>query len=323
MRWFVDYDAIARGEPGITHSFTGCLATALDYTGYLVDPVWLMGVTGFAFRIWVDPHLSPDAMNAFDWQHLLPQTAHRAGLNSTYIQADTSTMGPDDPVLHQAHEAIHAAIDRGIPAIVWDLNDPPMWGLIYGYNDFTRCYETFASWKYKVSLPYDSLGRRDVRMLSVLLLEDECVRKDDGQVARASLQTALLHAEGREMPPGWKTRSGLAAFDLWADLLEPDALPAFALQFVDYYAEMYFAFRCYARDYVARLAAEDPRLEQAATAYGAAADALRTVFESVDEHRRDPRAWGRRLSSWVREARAQEAIALHAIRDVLDLPDSV
>lgn len=36
LRWFVDYDAVARNEPGLAHSFVASLATALDYAGYVI-----------------------------------------------------------------------------------------------------------------------------------------------------------------------------------------------------------------------------------------------------------------------------------------------
>jgi hypothetical protein len=322
VRWFVDHDAAARHEPGLTHSFVGCLATALDCAGYVVDPVRLMGVTGFAFRIWASGRLSPAAMNAFDWRVLLPQAVRRAGFGCTYIHGDTNGMDPNDERLGQAHTNIRRSIDRGIPAIAWDVNDPPMWGLIYGYNDFTQQYATLASWNYRIPLSYRNLGRRDVNVLSVLILEGEQEQSpQDAQaptnLTRLSLETALLHSDGCEMPRGARARSGLAAFDRWADLMEPDALPPHALQFADYYAEMYYAFRCYAREYLARIAGRDPWLNEAAHAYGSVADALRHVHAAFAEHPKPLAALTREPSAYIRRARTYEQNALLAIRAYL------
>ncbi len=322
VRWFVDHDAVMRGEPGLTHSFVGCLATALDGSGHVVDPAWLMGVTGFAFRIWVCGELSPVAMNAFDWQVLLPQAVHRAGFGCTYIHGDTSRMRPEDDRFHQAHTTIRQSIDRGIPVIAWDVNDPPMWGLIYGYNDFTQQYETLASWNYRIPLSYWDLGQRDVKMLSVLAVGDER-EQDQADLIHLSLETALLHSEGREMPRGAKTYTGIAAFARWADLMEPGALPVHALQFADYYAEMYYAFRCYARDYLTRIAGRNPWLNEAAQAYGRVAEALKHVYVAVDEHRWAPETLDGELADHIREAGTHERAALQAIRSYLDPLDDV
>ena len=51
IKWYVDQAAKERGEPGIYHSFMASLATVINYIEGNVDPVWLMGASGFAFRI--------------------------------------------------------------------------------------------------------------------------------------------------------------------------------------------------------------------------------------------------------------------------------
>ncbi len=50
IKWYVDEAAKERAEPGICHSFMASLATAVNYIKGNVDPVWLMGASGFAFR---------------------------------------------------------------------------------------------------------------------------------------------------------------------------------------------------------------------------------------------------------------------------------
>ncbi len=73
ISWYADQHARDKGEPGIHHSFMKSLATALNYVSGDFDPVWLMGSSGFAFRIFVNEHLCPSAMSIFDFSAILPE----------------------------------------------------------------------------------------------------------------------------------------------------------------------------------------------------------------------------------------------------------
>jgi len=313
VRWVIDHDARARGEPGLIHSFVGSLATAIDCAGYVVDPSWLMGSTGFAFRIWVEDRLLPSAMNSFDWEEELTGAVHRAGFGCTYIDA-ASDAGPAAAVRRHAHEAILASIDRGVPAIAWDLNDPPMWGLIVGYNDHIETYETLSSWHYRMPLRYDRLGRRDVQRLSVLVLED--ARADDEtDILRQSLQAAVDHARGRADNPYSRIHTGLEGYKHWAAALEPGTLADHELQFADYYAEMYSSFRCYARDYLAQW--DDVRLKDAGLAYARCADQLGTLLRLMQTHKQHPAPIREQAAACVLTAAAEEERAVVRIEAYL------
>jgi len=320
VRWYVDHDALARGEPGLVHSFIGSLATAIDCAGFVVDPVQLMGSSGFAFRLWVEDRLLPNAMNAFDWQTELTSAVHRAGFDCAYFESSLNGDPEDDTARRRAHDAVRRSIDSGTPAIAWDLNDPPMWGLIVGYNDHTRIYDTMSSWNYRIPLGYDRLGRRDVKRLSVLVL-GEAWDPDESEVLRQILRAAVDHARGREGNPYRCCTSGLAAYDRWVAALTPGTLADHELQFADYYAETFLSFRCYARDYLLRQA-HDRRLQDAGYAYGRVAAHLDTSLHLLVTHKQHPGRILEQAASCVEGAAAEERRAIEFLEAYLAHPNS-
>lgn len=313
----IDHDAVARGEPGLTHSFVASLATAIDSAGYVIDPIRLMGTTGFAFRIWVEDRLLPNAMNGFDWQAILPEAVHRAGFDCRHIHRFEQESHVEEERRIAAHEGIVRSIDNGVPAIVWDPSDPPMWGLIVGYNDHMQIYSTKAFWGYAMPLAYSKLGRRDINRLSVILL-GEPNDENEEIVIRASLESGLLHAQGSEGRQLADIQSGLAAFDRWAELLKPGALAEHELQFADYYAEMFLSFRCYARDYLQMIGKDSRHLLAASVAYATEADALREIYVAFRETKRPSDEHLGNLVAYVLRAKEAEEEALSNIATYLE-----
>jgi hypothetical protein len=127
-----------------------------------------------------------------------------------------------------------------------------------------------------------------------------------------------------------KYQDGLAAFDLWAtlydrwaliakagkaDRLSPD-LPRFARN----YAGTHHGARCYARDYVERVAEGAPCLEDAAAAYSIVATALQLVWEharALDGAAPAPEGL-EAVARSIREAKVAEEAAVEALRRHLD-----
>ena len=133
--WTAPHASVA--SRGSYFSYLAAVAGALQAHGEEVDPVWLMGASGWAFRIIVEKTLCPSAMSIFDWASLLPEAVRNAGWDCTQI----SRLWHEDAWREQrraeAQAAIIASIDAGTPAIVWDLLLPE-WGLITGYDDGAR-----------------------------------------------------------------------------------------------------------------------------------------------------------------------------------------
>jgi len=107
---YADPDAAQRGEPGIYHSFMASLATALNHIAGSLDPAWLMGASGFAFRSFINETLCPSAMSIFNWSTLLPGAIEQAGYRCIYI----SRMWDEGSLEEARHGAAHAAIIEGI-----------------------------------------------------------------------------------------------------------------------------------------------------------------------------------------------------------------
>ncbi|MGD2153268.1 MAG: hypothetical protein PVG79_08355, partial [Gemmatimonadales bacterium] len=192
IEWYVDRKAEEHGEPGICHSYTACLATAINHVAGSLEPAWLMGGSGFAFRSFVNEVFCPSAMSIFNWADVLPEAMEQAGYECRYI----SRMWDDGALEKQRQEEAHAAIvegiGRGTPAIVWDVADVE-WGLIVGYDDDGKSYDVLSSVGRSTSLPYEKLGKNGIDVLSVAI-PGGANRRSRDEIVLNSLKVAIAHA---------------------------------------------------------------------------------------------------------------------------------
>lgn len=156
---------------GSWNSFAAALAGALRYMdGVSYGLTELMGYTGLAFRIHIHPgDVDVAGPTAYPWKRVLGKGLANIGIRMGYVGPEVPNYQP--PNADETAEAIrriHQTLDRGIPAIAWDLFIPEF-GLIYGYDDerqvldavdFSRCG----------SLPYDRLGRGQLKELALITL---------------------------------------------------------------------------------------------------------------------------------------------------------
>ena len=120
INWFTDKNAAEKNEPGIRHSFTASLATVLNHIDGRLDPVWLMGGSAFAFRIFVNEIMCPSAMSIFDWSGILPETVEQMGHDCYYISRLWDETDMEAERRRQAQDLITTGIDSGVPwAIYW------------------------------------------------------------------------------------------------------------------------------------------------------------------------------------------------------------
>lgn len=315
VKWYEDLAAKAKGEPGIWNSYIASLATALQSMGEPVDPCWLMGASGWAFRVVVHKAMCPSAMSIFNWKGILPETVEQAGYRCTYV----SRLWHEDAVREQrkkeAHEAIVAAIDRKVPPIVWDIGVPE-WGLITGYDNDNREYQALACTGKTVRLPYDELGEREIKILSVSIPGGPNDRPKK-ETVRRSLEIALRHAEQREWMNRPDYQDGIPAFDQWASAVEPGGRETANWQFSKYYAGHYYGARCYARDYLSREAGGDDRLLKASETYGGVADLLKPVWEAFAKDPKPADAVLKASAHNIREAGATEKQAVSLLKSFL------
>jgi len=171
LTWYKDSDAEARGEPGIYHSYMKSLATALFYIEGKLDPTWLMGSSGFAFRIYVNEVMCPSAMSVFDFSSILPEAIEQAGYHAIHISRFWNEADKESERRADAHAAIIEGINRGIPAIVWDIAEAE-WGLITGYDLEEKVYHTLTHKGKPIALSFDKLGWNGINILSVAIPDE-------------------------------------------------------------------------------------------------------------------------------------------------------
>lgn len=339
VEWYVDRAAEARGEPGIYSSFVAAVATALQARGEAVDPAWLMGASGWAFRIIMHARMSACATRVFDWPRVLPAGLSNAGWQCVYV----SRLWHEDelraPRLAEAHAAIVAGIDAGTPAVAWDLLTPE-WGLIIGYDDDAQAYDVLApnrslvdpgeplaarwgraAWRggrrpMRGRVPYAQLGQRQIAILSVTVPGEPNGRPREESLCRA-LQMAVAHAEGKEWTKTPEYQLGLAAYAHWTRAVQTQ--PARAWGDAEYLAGHWAGARCYARDFVAQQCETCPQLEPAARAYGQVADRLLTVWQAYNGERYPDEREQEQLSDILFDAARSEAAAIAYMRRCLPM----
>ncbi len=287
ITWYKDPKTETGDELCIVHSYMVGLATALNHISPDFDPVWLMGSSGFAFRIWINETMCPSAMSIFNWSDILPEAVEQAGYQCDYVSRMWDEEGVEKERREQAHTAIVAAINRGVPSIVWDIHDVE-WGLIVGYDDGKKKDQAIAYDGKQAALPQKKLGKNGIDILSVAVPGSPNGRSRQ-EIVRRSLEVAVAHADQQEWTDRPKYQNGLQAFDLWALLFERWAMLVEAgkggkigldiISFAEYYARHYYSARCYARDYLKTIADGNKLLGDASISYGTVAGHLKPVWE--------------------------------------------
>ena len=322
IEWQVDEAAKERMEPGICHSFMASLATSMNYIEGQVDFAWLMGVTGFAFRVFMNKNLCPSAMSMFDFSAVLPEAVEQAGYHCGYVSRMWDEEALEKERREQGHLAIAEEIEQGRPAIVWDVADCE-WGLIVGYDNKRKVYMTLTQAGKPAKLKYERLGRNGIDILSVAIPRGRNSRSRE-DVVHKSLMVAVDHAEQREHTDRPEYENGLAGFEMWAKVMDQGSALAKAgkltccgddaLMFAEYFAGCLYGSRCYARDYLRKIADGDNHLAKAAACYEKVAACLRPVWECFEKRRWPEAGVFQRLGQHIRDAREVEEKGVESIK---------
>lgn len=167
----------------------------------------MIATSGFAFRMWVaENDLNPSAMRNWNLDNQKPWVEN-GGLICEHIGRYLGQDDMEEQKRTEAHEAIKASIDRGIPAIVWNVGGVE-WGLMKGYDDEKGNYETLSISGALGNLPYDWLGRNEVPFLSVLTITGKN-NKSEEDILNGTLKMAVAHLKGEEES---KNVTGLDAY---------------------------------------------------------------------------------------------------------------
>lgn len=265
---------LPKGTTGFLHTFPSSLRHAIAAGNVGGDPSDCVATTGFAFRIWVDAEtMCPSATSIWDYS-LMPEGTQNAGYTHVYIGRYWGEEAVEAERRQEAHQAIKASLDRGIPVVAWDLGLAE-WGLIIGYDDAEAAY-AYRDVSGEGALPYDKLGNREIPMLSVLVLtgyepEDELAR------CRNTLRIAVRHARGEEP---CDNASGLAAYEALLNQSSPAAYTKEAAWSWKYYLGNYVDLRFFAWQYLEKMAKLAPALSPIAAAYQRVYEALHAAYEA-------------------------------------------
>ncbi|QHW29411.1 hypothetical protein GZH47_00250 [Paenibacillus rhizovicinus] len=194
----------------------GAIHSLVQYTHLTgMSLIETMGYTGDAFRLIIDREsVEVGSYSFFDWKLRHSKALECLGF-TTRTTGNQTNIAPTPEELEEGLQFVQESIDRGIPALGWDLFMPE-WGVIYGYDDEKRvlqCRDMGGDGE----LPYEKLGRGEVTELYVLAIAgSRPLRKTD--MLANGLRVGIAHAlePYAELDRG-SHRNGLAAYDAWIE----------------------------------------------------------------------------------------------------------
>lgn len=201
-------------------SLAGALAGALRSLGAPVTAPWVMGVSGHAFRLTVPVAggevAAPGGEAALD----LERAAALYRNLGRKIEVVSAREGERDyrKRREEAIRRVHKSIDRGVPAVVYDLH-LPQFGLVKGYDDRAGLWyvSTAVSGQYGETLPLTRWPVPERPGPVIALLLGDRVRVDPRRAVQEALRFAVAYAEqGDPGDPGGAAH-GFAAYECWQE----------------------------------------------------------------------------------------------------------
>jgi len=184
---------------GYLFSFAKSLACAVKNSPWSEYTEDIVATSGFAFRMWVSKDLCTSATSIWDFSSQ-KRWVENGGLICIYVGRYWDQEHIEEEKRLEAIKIIKASIDRGIPAVSWDIGVPE-WGLITGYDDDSQMFYILPINTEKsdpaINMPYDALGKREIPILSVLTITGGSSKaKED--ILRDTMKLAVHHLKGKE-----------------------------------------------------------------------------------------------------------------------------
>jgi len=247
----IDWGGI-EDKTGFLFSFAKSLSAAVKNSPYSDLCEDIIATSGFAFRMWVDPDvLCPSATSIWDFESQ-KKWVENGGLICDYVGRYWEQDDIEEERRRKATEIIKESIDRGIPAVSWDIGVPE-WGLIIGYNDEESSFEALSIMGEYLKMPYEILGKREIPILSVLTVTG---RQDKSRedIYHDTLKTAISHLRGKE----WcdNNRSGLEAYPALMAFFDGKYSQDLSWN-MEYYLGTYGALKYYAYRYFEKVGSND------------------------------------------------------------------
>lgn len=199
---------------GFLFSFAKSLACAVQSSPYASLAKEVVASSGFAFRMWARPDLCPSAFSIWEFARQ-KEWVENSGLLCAYTDRLWGQDTLEESRRLQAKEQILSSLEKGIPAICWDIGLPE-WGLITGYDDSRKLFHTLAVTGEKGELPYERLGKGDIPILNVLTITGFRERSEE-EILYGTLKMAAEHLRGEEWS---ENASGLAVYPVLLERLQ-------------------------------------------------------------------------------------------------------
>lgn len=238
----ITWDGV-KDTTGYLFSFAKVLVAALKNSPYREYAEDVIAASGFAFRMWAAADLCPSATSVWEFKQQKPWV-ESAGIACAYIER----LWGDDEVVEERRLAalamIKESIDRGIPAISWDIGIPE-WGLITGYDEKAEKLATLSITGAEEEMAYAQLGKREIPILSVLTITGTTGKAQE-EIIAGSLKLVKNHLLGGE----WcENAQGLAAYPVLIKHIAGDFNPELSWN-IEYYLGTYAALKWYAWTYL-------------------------------------------------------------------------
>jgi len=246
----VDWSGI-EDKTGFLFSFAKSLSAAVKNSPYSNLSEDIIATSGFAFRMWVDSNgLCQSATSIWDFESQ-KKWVENGGIICDYVGRYWEQDDIEKERREKAIETIKKSINNGIPAISWDTGVPE-WGLIIGYNDEDRSFEALSVQGQYLKISYDTLGKREIPILSVLTVVGKSDKSQE-DIYYDTLKIAVSHLRGKE----WcENKAGLEAYPALMAFFDEK----FSLDLswnMEYYLGTYGALKLYAFKYFEKVRSND------------------------------------------------------------------
>lgn len=200
-------------------TLVGALGGVLASAGRDLPLPYLMGVTGHAFRLTLNVVFSPDAPTEINFHDLLPLWEN-LGVWFRRVSARLEDPGYAEQRA-DALRRIRESVERGLPAVAYDLMSIPEYGLVVGYDEGRLACLTMQDpeqiqWMDEGAWP--PVAHRAFTRAEAITLMDAADDFDGDRAAAASLRFAVDHfwsPPGRDM---W-LQHGKGAYEFWIAVL--------------------------------------------------------------------------------------------------------
>jgi hypothetical protein len=177
----------------------------------------VMGFTGHAFRMNIDPKIINAAgPTSFPGGYILRRNLCNLGFTSC-LADPFMPIAPDK--VNRTMALVQQSIDRGVPAISFDLFTPEF-GLIYGYDDEKQLFYAKDA-AHDGTVTYTSFADPKIDLLFVTTIS-ESLPHSKYEILRMALSMIVDHARGKEWTHVFSDNfvQGLAGYEAWIGVME-------------------------------------------------------------------------------------------------------